>query len=176
MFTSRAEHRLRLRQDNADRRLTPLGRAVGLVDDARFNRLTEKEAEIGRVTALLEATRSGGLSLAQLLRQTETTWPHLTALLPELARVHPVVVQQVLYDAKYAGYLGREDAQIAMQQRLASQRIPEGFDFSCVGHLRAEAREKLTRIRPVDLAQAGRISGLTPADVAVLLVHLQRGG
>jgi len=175
MFTSRAEHRLRLRQDNADRRLTPLGRAVGLVDDARFRRLQEKEAQIGRVNALLEATRSGGLSLAQLVRQTETTWQHLTALLPELAGVRPDVVEQILYDAKYAGYLGREDARIAVQERLAGRRIPEGFDFSLVGHLRAEAREKLARIRPVDLAQAGRISGITPADVAVLLVHLERG-
>jgi len=173
MFTSRAEHRLRLRQDNADRRLTPLGRQLGLVEDARWARLKAKEAEIARVTALLEATRVDGVSLARLLCQTETTWERLTALLPELARVSREVAQQITYDAKYAGYLAREQEQIARQSRLIERRIPEDFDFSRVSHLRAEAREKLARVRPMNLAQAGRISGITPADLAILLVHLE---
>ena len=173
MFTSRAEHRLRLRQDNADRRLTPLGRQFGLVEDARWARLRAKQAEIARVTMLLEATRIDGVSLARLLRQTETTWERLTALLPELAGVSREVAQQITYDAKYAGYLAREEQQIARQTRLTERRIPEDFDFSRVRHLRAEAREKLALIRPLNLAQAGRISGITPADLAILLVHLE---
>jgi len=173
MFTSRAEHRLRLRQDNADRRLTPLGRQNGLIEDARWARLKAKEAEITRATALLEATRVDGVSLARLLRQTETTWERLTALLPELAGVSREVAEQITYDAKYAGYLAREEQQIARQTRLIERRIPGDLDFSGVSHLRAEAREKLARIRPLNLAQAGRISGITPADLAVLLVHLE---
>ncbi len=173
MFTSRAEHRLRLRQDNADRRLTPLGRQCGLVEDARWARLAAKEAEIAHVTMLLEATRVDGLSLARLLRQTETTWQRLTALLPELAGVSWEVAQQITYDAKYAGYLAREEQQMARQTRLTERRIPGDLDFSRVRHLRAEAREKLARIRPLNLAQAGRISGITPADLAILLVHLE---
>jgi tRNA uridine 5-carboxymethylaminomethyl modification enzyme len=176
LFTSRAEHRLRLRQDNADRRLTSIGHAVGLVDEARWRRLEEKEAEIARVRRLLETTRAGDSTLARLLRRTEITWNDLVAVAPDLSRVSWAVAQQLTYDAKYAGYLVRQDADIARQSRLAQRRIPEGLDFSGVRHLRAEAREKLERFRPANLAQAGRISGITPADLAVLAVHLDGRG
>ncbi len=173
LFTSRAEHRLRLRQDNADRRLTPIGRQLGLIDEARWRRLEEKEAEIARVAHVLETTRAGEHTLARLLRRTETTWEDLVVLLPELASVSREVAQQITYDAKYAGYLVRQDVEIERQNRLSARRIPADLDFSKMAHLRAEAREKLLRFRPGDLAQAGRISGITPADLAVLAVHLE---
>jgi tRNA uridine 5-carboxymethylaminomethyl modification enzyme len=173
LFTSRAEHRLRLRQDNADRRLTPIGRQLGLIDEARWRRLEEKEAEIARVTHVLETTRAGEHTLARLLRRTETTWEDVVVLLPELASVSREVAQQITYDAKYAGYLVRQDVEIERQNRLSARRIPADLDFSKMAHLRAEAREKLLRFRPGDLAQAGRISGITPADLAVLAVHLE---
>jgi len=172
MFTSRAEYRLRLRHDNADRRLTPLAHRLGLVDEARRQRLQWKEAEIARVVHLLDTTRTGDVALARLLRRPEVTWDDLVGELPELRAVRSEVAQQVVHDAKYAGYLAREDADIARQRRLAERRIPDGFDFQSLDHLRHEAREKLSRIRPLNLSQAARISGITPADLAVLMVYL----
>jgi len=175
MFTSRAEYRLLLRHDNADRRLTPIGRQLGLVDQARRVRLQAKEAQIAETLSLLEATRSGGISLARLLGRPEIGWEQLVAIAPALAQVGPEVSRQVVTDAKYAGYVARQEIDIARQQRLADRRIPENFDYSQVEHLRAEAREKLSRVRPRDLAQAGRVSGITPADLAVLALRLSSG-
>jgi tRNA uridine 5-carboxymethylaminomethyl modification enzyme len=172
MFTSRAEYRLLLRHDNADRRLTPIGRRLGLVDDARWQKLVDKEAEIALVIQMLETTRAGGLPLATLLRRTETSWEQLVALEPGLRSVSPAVAEQVTHDAKYAGYIARQEIDIARQRRLAERRIPETFDYARVRQLRAEAREKLQRVRPADLAQAGRISGITPADLALLAAYL----
>lgn len=176
MFTSRAEHRLRLRHDNADRRLTPVGHALGLVDRQRWERLRAKEAEIARVIRLLEEHRAEGQPLVALLRRTGSTWADMVVRLPELAAVTHEVAYQVTWDVKYAGYLAREDEEIERQRRLAERRIPEGFDYGRVVHLRAEAREKFSRVRPSNLAQAGRISGITPADLAVLSLYLTRGG
>jgi tRNA uridine 5-carboxymethylaminomethyl modification enzyme len=173
MFTSRAEHRLRLRHDNADRRLTPVGHRLGLVDHARWKRLEEKEGEIVRVAQLLQATRCGNTTLAALLGRPHTRWEELVERLPQLAGVAEEVAEQIVCDAIYAGYLAREQIAIERQSQLIERRVPEGFDFASVRHLRAEAREKLARLRPANLAQAGRISGITPADIAVLLVHLE---
>ncbi|MBI1899882.1 MAG: tRNA uridine-5-carboxymethylaminomethyl(34) synthesis enzyme MnmG [Planctomycetia bacterium] len=176
MFTSRAEHRLSLRHDNADRRLTPLAHQVGLVSAERFARLQAKLAAIDEIVQALEATRDGQITLAKLLRRPETTWQDIVARLPALAEVPAEVAWQATCDCKYAGYVARQEVEIERQRRLAEKRLPEWLDYSRVTHLRAEAREKLTRVRPASLAQAGRISGITPADLAVLMVHLQSHG
>lgn len=173
MFTSRAEYRLLLRPDNADRRLTPLADHLGLVSNARVERLKAKEAEITRIMRLLETTHCESVSLAKMLRRPEVTWENVVARLPELASASPEAAIQATFDAKYAGYVARQQIDIARQQRLATRRIPAGFDYDMVPHLRAEAREKLSRVLPTDLAQAARISGITPSDLSVLMIYLE---
>ena len=158
---------------NADRRLTPVGRQIGLVDDLRWNRLSHTQAEIERALRLLRANRTQGVTLEKHLRRPEVEWRDLVAILPELGSVPLGIAQQVACDVKYSGYVVRQEQQVERQQRLVSKRIPENFDFAAIPHLRTEAREKLTRIRPISLAQAGRISGITPADVALVLAHLE---
>ncbi len=173
MFTSRAEYRLLLRHDNADRRLTPVGRRVGLVGEEDWQRFQRKEGDIARLTAKLRATRHDGDTLETWLKRTQTTWEQVRAWCPELAEFAPAVVQQVVLEAKYSGYIDRQAAQVERFQRLESRPIPPHFDYAAVPQLRAEAKEKLTRIQPANLGQAGRISGITPADLAVLLVYLR---
>lgn len=172
MFTSRAEYRLLLRHDNADRRLTPLAHDLGLIDRERWDRFQIKQQEIARVAALLENTHDGSISLAKILRRPESTWEDVAVRLPVLNIVSSEVARQVRNDVKYAGYVARQQVDIQRQERLASRRMPGLMDYSTVPHLRQEAREKLARVRPVDLAQAARISGITPADIAVLMIHL----
>ncbi len=174
MFTSRAEYRLRLRHDNADRRLTPRAHAIGLVDGSRHRAVVEKEALIAQTASLLQSTWTDGVTLWKLLRRPEIDWAAIVARLPQLQALPSTVAQQVVYDAKYSGYIDRQDEQIARQQRLSRRQIPEHFDFAAVTHLRTEAKERLAQIRPLDLAQASRISGITPADLAVLAAHLGR--
>jgi len=132
----------------------------------------QKERAIVRITKLLETTRPGGISLAKTVLRPEIGWDDLGRRLPELQTVEPEVARQVLFDAKYAGYIARQEMEIARQHRLAEKRIPPNFDYSGMSQLRAEACEKLTRIGPTNLAQASRISGITPADIALLMIHL----
>ena len=172
MFTSRAEYRLLLRQDNADRRLTPLAYAHGLVDHDRFERVRSKEASIDRVKEILRNQRADGDSLEKMLRRAQTTWGEVVAKHPPLGEVEQDIARQVDYDVKYAPYVERQTAEVARQKRLSEKGIPEDFDYASIGSLRNEAKEKLAMLRPGSLAQAGRISGITPADVALLMVHL----
>jgi tRNA uridine 5-carboxymethylaminomethyl modification enzyme len=174
MFTSRAEYRLLLRHDNADRRLTPLGRRVGLVDDPAWERLRRKEEAITRLTEYLRGHRHQGHTLEQWLRRTEVAWSQVEEMDPGVRALETPAdaLEQVVLEAKYSGYVQRQAEQVERFQRLESRPIPAHFDFAAVPQLRAEAREKLSRIRPASLGQASRISGISPADLAVLMIYL----
>ncbi|MDY3560532.1 tRNA uridine-5-carboxymethylaminomethyl(34) synthesis enzyme MnmG [Gemmata sp. JC673] len=174
MFTSRAEYRLLLRHDNADRRLTPLGRKVGSVGAADWARFERKEKGISDLQGVLRSNKSDGDSLATWVRRTEVQWSEVVARCPALAEwdARPDVVEQVVLEAKYSGYIDRQAAEVERFQRLENRRIPGAFDYALVTQLRHEAREKLSRVRPVSLGQASRISGITPADLAMLLLYL----
>jgi tRNA uridine 5-carboxymethylaminomethyl modification enzyme len=177
MFTSRAEYRLMLRHDNADLRLTAQGREAGLVDDRRWERFQLRRDAIGELRDRLQQTRVAGTALFQVLRRPQTTWVDILELDRELeaAGFDKDVVEQVTIEAKYDGYIGRQTDQIERFRRLENKRLPRDLDYRTIPQLRAEAREKLERIRPGSLGQAGRISGISPADVATLLIHLKRG-
>jgi tRNA uridine 5-carboxymethylaminomethyl modification enzyme len=174
MFTSRAEYRLLLRHDNADRRLTPLGRRAGLVDSAAWERLEAKERGITGLTDYLRANRHQGATLEHWLRRPEIDWTALVTIDPALANwpARPDVIEQVVLETKYAGHIEKQAQQIERFQTMEARHIPTRFDYSAVPQLRMEAREKLARIRPASLGQASRISGITPADLAVLLFYL----
>jgi tRNA uridine 5-carboxymethylaminomethyl modification enzyme len=175
MFTSRAEYRLLLRHDNADRRLTPVGRRVGSVTAEAWDRYEAKEAAIARLQAYLRTNRSGGDSLETWLRRTGVEWADVCGRHPALREwdAEPAVVEQVVLEAKYSGYIDRQAAEVERFKRLEDRRIPGTFDYAAVPQLRHEAREKLTRVKPASVGQAGRISGITPADLAVLLFYLE---
>jgi len=175
MFTSLAEYRLLLRHDNADRRLGPVGRRVGLLSPERWRRIEEKERQIGRARRLLREVRRGGRTLEAILRRPEVTWRTLVADVPGLADldITPEAARQVEIEAKYAGYLARQEAQIARARRMEDRAIPPDVAYEHIPHLRTEAREKLARVRPRSLGQAGRIAGIGPADQAVLMAYLE---
>ncbi|MBW3541638.1 MAG: tRNA uridine-5-carboxymethylaminomethyl(34) synthesis enzyme MnmG [Planctomycetes bacterium] len=175
MFTSRAEYRLLLRHDNANRRLTPIGRRVGLVSDERWQRLEGLETEVERATKLIAARRYQGPTLEEWLRRPEIGWDELCAISPEVAALElsPAARRQVAIETKYAGYIRRQSLDIERAAGSERVRIPSTFDFLAVPQLRSEAREKLARVRPQNLGQAGRISGITPADLAVLMLYLK---
>jgi tRNA uridine 5-carboxymethylaminomethyl modification enzyme len=169
MFTSRAEHRLHLRADNADERLTPIGRDIGLVDDERWSRFTSRRDAIDAAIELLQRTRVGDSTAYDRLRRPEVKWTDLPEL-REQAEIGPLVEIR----AKYAGYIARQDKAIERFAQLEEKLIPLSTDYASVVGLRNEARQKLSKFTPRSLGQALRISGITPADVTVLAVHLSR--
>ena len=175
MFTSRSEYRLLLRQDNADRRLTPVGRRIGLVTDDRWKQYEKHEADIVLASDMIEQLRHQGSTFEEWLRRPEITWTELEGMSAELAglTIGALAKQQVEIETKYAGYIRRQTADIERQHKIQFVRIPETFNFQAVAQLRREAKEKLTKVRPVDLGQASRISGITPADLTILLLYLK---
>jgi tRNA uridine 5-carboxymethylaminomethyl modification enzyme len=172
MFTSRAEFRLHLRIDNADERLTPIGREVGLVSEHRWALYLRKQNQKARLTAYLEAKR-----LLQWLRRPEATIASLASSITEVLGEEPVhgLLATVETEAKYAGYIAQQQKQIERLRESDLRRIPSGFRFEGIPGLSTEAKQKLERVRPQTLGQAGRIPGITPAAVAVLDVYLSLG-
>jgi len=195
MFTSRAEYRLSLREDNADLRLTESGRRLGMVDDARWAAFSRKREAIEREQARLTATRinarvlpteSGAeapkppardYSLMELLRRPDINYAQLTALPGAGPGIEDAqVAEQVEIQAKYQGYIERQREEIARYEQYENLRLPQDFDYAALRGLSVEVRQKLDRHRPETLGQASRISGVTPAAISVLLVYLKRAG
>jgi tRNA uridine 5-carboxymethylaminomethyl modification enzyme len=171
MFTSRAEYRLQLRQDNADLRLTPIGRGIGLVQDQQWREFCDRRELISRELARLHELRDGASSYAELLRRPEITYKSLQIAdhaLPE------DVQHQLETQIKYDGYIARELEQIARFRSLEEKQIPRWIDYTGIPGLRTESRQKLIRFKPDSIGQASRISGVTPADIALLLVWLKK--
>ena len=196
MFTSRAEYRLALREDNADLRLTEIGRQIGLVDDDRYHQFQKKAADIQTELKRLQETllkpttatvenlenilKTGELkqptSLADLLKRPELRYEHITQIAPPTEILPPIVGEQVEIQIKYDGYIQRQQRQIHQFKRLENFRIPDTFDYANVQGLKTEAREKLAKIRPASIGQASRLPGVSPADISILTVilHQQR--
>ena len=171
MFTSRAEYRLRLRQDNADIRLTPIGRELGLISNEQWGSFTARRKLINEELARLHVLREGNQSYAEILRRPDVRYHSLPVAnhnLPEDVQHH------VETEIKYEGYIARDLEQIARYKALEEKKIPPWIDYSQISGLRTESREKLVRFRPHSIGQASRISGVTPADVTLLLVWLKK--
>lgn len=178
MFTSRAEHRLLLRQDNADLRLRRYGYELGLIDEARYRKTEAKlaliESETERLKKIHKQVRGKGSSLAQLLCRPENTYASLIAEYSEVHDHGPEINFQIEFALKYAGYIDRQNQDIARLSQVENMKIPHSFDFSKVVGLRNEAKQKLARFTPQTIGQASRISGVSPADIQVLMIVLRQ--
>ena len=191
MMTSRSEYRLLLRQDNADRRLCPIGFRIGLVSAERLRRVEEKYAAVEREIRRLEKTGvpgtpalnrlltdlgtapvPDGCRLIDLLRRPQVGYDDLAPFDPAPPGLPPAVREQVEITVKYEGYIRRQEKQVEEFEKLERRRLPPDMDYSHIQGLRLEAREKLAALRPENLGQAGRISGVSPADIAALMVYL----
>ncbi len=193
IMTSRSEYRLLLRQDNADARLTPIGHAVGLIDDRRFAAFEQKQRHIADEIARAEKTYlspsntlnaimvshdlgpiTTGISLAELLRRPTISYEELAVVdadRPALTYAEQYAVEVAI---KYEGYIKRQLAEVKRREKLDETKIPEDFDYDAIPSLRIEARQKLKAIRPMDIGAASRISGVSPADISVLLIYLTK--
>ena len=179
MFTSRAEHRLLLRQDNADLRLRPLGYQLGLITEEQFNRLCKKQKTITDQIELLEkkyvALENKSFSLSQLLSRPESTYSQLFQDHPTTVKDHGTEINlQIELQVKYAGYIARQNQEVAKLEGIERIELPASLDFNQVVGLGREAKEKFSKIRPRTLGQASRLSGITPADLQVVMVALRR--
>jgi tRNA uridine 5-carboxymethylaminomethyl modification enzyme len=194
MFTSRAEYRLLLREDNADLRLTEKGRELGLVDEARWRRFEQKREAIERETSRLAGTfvhpgtdaadtlaeklgkaLTREYSLADLLKRPELEYPDVASLNGDPC-TDPEAAQQVAIQAKYAGYIDRQQDEVERLRRYEETPLPADLDLEAVDGLSNEVKQKLAEVRPATLAQAGRIPGVTPAAISLLLIHLKKRG
>lgn len=192
MMTSRSEYRLLLRQDNADQRLTPLGYEVGLISQERYQQLQEKICLIEEEKERLERTMVGAsshiqellkrydsaelktaASLAEILRRPEMKYEYLAPIDPNRRELPEEVIEQVEIDIKYDGYIKRQLKQVEQFRKLESKKIPEDLDYDQIPSLRIEAVQKLKLCKPISIGQASRISGVSPADISVLLVYLE---
>jgi tRNA uridine 5-carboxymethylaminomethyl modification enzyme len=193
MMTSRAEYRLLLRQDNADLRLRPVGHEVGLVSDEEYAATCLKQKEITDEVARLNSTCVGassavqaflakygstplktGVSLSDLMCRPEIDYHKLAEIDTDRKELSPDVIEQVEIEIKYAGYIDRQRKQVAQFRKMENKTIPEDIDYNDVQSLRTEARQKLEKFRPVSVGQASRIAGVSPSDIAVLLVYIEK--
>ena len=195
MMTSRAEYRLLLRQDNADQRLTEIGYQVGLIDEERYQNLKKKERQIEEQVERLEHINVGasrpvqevleqygstplknGITLAELIRRPELSYEALEAIDPGRTELSEEVVEQINIRIKYDGYIRRQMKQVEQFKKLETKRIPDAINYDEIGSLRIEAKQKLNQYRPISIGQASRISGVSPADISVLLVYMESYG
>ena len=174
MMTSRTEYRLLQRQDNADRRLSRIGHEVGLVSDETYQAVVDKYAAVDAEIKRLEKTGCPGGHLADLLRRPENTYEGLAELDPKRPQLPQAVTEAVEIEIKYAGYIRRQEKQVEEMHRLERRLLPADIEYVNVHGLRLEARQKLDQIRPANLGQASRISGVSPADIAALMVYLEK--
>ncbi|MFQ5805586.1 MAG: tRNA uridine-5-carboxymethylaminomethyl(34) synthesis enzyme MnmG [Phycisphaerae bacterium] len=176
MFTSRAEHRMHLRYDNADARLTPLGRELGLVDEARWERYARKSRRLNELRAMLDGIRHQGKPLREWLKRPEEDGRRFSEMYHELASLYREadVWASALVEVKYAGYIQRQERALEQFRRLEHQRVPPELNFREINHLRREAVERWAAVRPRSVGQAARVSGIHPTDITVLLVELAR--